>query len=159
MGSQPPFPSRLIPVGLKLSSTSPNQPTQGNSKPRARGKPNSPHPPALALLPRQQSRCGGLALAPSPLAMPQVGWGELHQPVEEDTQAFGGREETAVEEVELVVIFHQELEPGFVAARGAHRLWGWEEERCGWEERGRNGEETLDLWSCTLASPGGRNSP
>lgn len=70
--------------------------------------------------------------------MPRVGWGKLHQPVEEDTQVFGGREETAVKEVELVVIFHQELKPSFVAAWGAHRLRGWERRHVG----GKRGEET-----------------
>lgn len=71
--SQPPFPSQLVPVGHTLSPASPNQATQGNSKPRARGKPSSLHPPALTLLPRQRSRHGGLVPTPSPLAMP-TGW-------------------------------------------------------------------------------------
>lgn len=82
----------------------------------------------------------------------------MHQPVEEDTQAFGGREETAVEEVELVVILHQELQPGFVAARGAHRLRGWERrhvgEKRGGKQEGKRGFTELHV----LASPWGRNS-
>lgn len=57
--------------------------------------------------------------------------------MEEDTQAFGGREETAVEEVELVVILHQELEPGFVAAWGAHRLRGRERRHVGGKRGGK----------------------
>lgn len=46
--------------------------------------------------------------------------------MEEDPQAFAGGEEAAVEEVELVVILHEELEPGLVPAGGAHRLRGRE---------------------------------
>lgn len=85
--------------------------------------------------------------------MSRVGWGKLHQPVEEDTQAFGGREETAVEEVELVVILHQELETSFVAARGAHCLQGWEMRHVS-ERRGGKGEGNVGFMELhMLASP------
>lgn len=80
--------------------------------------------------------------------MPWVGREKLHQPVEEDTQASVRREKTVVEEVELVVILHQKLEPRFVAAWGAHCLQGQERRHVGGKRVG-NGKEMSDLWSCT----------
>lgn len=53
------------------------------------------------------------------------GWKKLHQPVEEDTQAFAGREEAAVEKVELVIILHEELQSSLIPAGGTHCLQGW----------------------------------
>lgn len=79
--------------------------------------------------------------------------------MEEDTQAFGGGEEPAVEEVELVVILHQELEPSFVAARGAHCLQG-QERRNGGGKRGGNREGNILFTELhILASPGEETPP
>jgi len=78
--------------------------------------------------------------------------------VEEDTQAFVGREETVVEEVELVIILHQELKPCFVAARGAHRLRRWERRHVG-GKRGGIRKEKSDLQSCTRWPAQGEENP
>lgn len=86
---------------------------------------------AEGISPKQRPRHGGEGAWPrfppcSPSPFFGAGWEKLHQPVEEDPQAFAGGEEAAVEEVELVVILHEELEPGLVPAGGAHRLRGRE---------------------------------
>lgn len=66
------------------------------------------------------------------------GWKKLHQPVEEDTQAFAGREEAAVEKVELVIILHEELQSSLIPAGGTHCLQGWKR---GKKNIGRKREE------------------
>lgn len=78
--------------------------------------------------------------------------------MEEDTQAFGGREETAVKEVELVVILHQELQPSFVAARGAHRLQGWERRHMGGKTGGNGKGKDRFMELHVLAGPWAINS-
>lgn len=92
-----------------------------------------------------------------------MGWEKLHQPVEEDTQAFARREEAAVEEVELVIILHEELQSSLIPAGGTHCLQGWERgkrhvgrKRGEWEGKMRFMELHM-LVNPVGYSPGGRN--
>lgn len=88
---------------------------------------------------------------------------KMHPPVEEDTQAFAGREEAAVEEVELVIILHEELQSSLIPAGGTHRLQGWKRgkknigrKRGEWEGKIRFMELHM-LVNPMGYSPGGRN--
>ena len=149
VGSQPLCPSRLIPVGRTLSPASPDQPTQGNCKLRARGKPSSTASASTGFAAEAAIPSWRLGPDSLPTRAAPGGMGKAAPTSGRRHPGFWWEGRNGCQGSRAGCNTPSRARARLHCGSGCASPAGMGEETRGWEERGKMGGEMTDLWSCT----------